>query len=116
MSNKPAQITEFSDKVLSIVWDDGHESLYIYEDLRQACPCATCRQQRKTSKNGKLLFKKTIPLRTKPDGIKPLSVESIGQYALKFHWNDKHDTGIYSFEFLRDLCSCEACNPPAEES
>ncbi|MCA9811024.1 MAG: DUF971 domain-containing protein, partial [Candidatus Dadabacteria bacterium] len=33
---------------------------------------------------------------------------------LKFHWNDKHDTGIYSFEFLRDICSCEACTGSRE--
>lgn len=109
MNHKPADITEFSDTALSIVWDDGHESLYLYEDLRQACPCATCRQQRKTSKTGKPPFKKTIPLRVKPDGIRPLRVEPVGQYALKFYWNDKHDTGIYTYELLRELCSCEEC-------
>ncbi|HSC33969.1 MAG TPA: gamma-butyrobetaine hydroxylase-like domain-containing protein [Thermodesulfobacteriota bacterium] len=106
---KPAEITEFSDTALQIIWDDGHESIYLYEDLRQECPCATCRQLRKTSKNGKLPFKKTIPLRVQSSSIKPLSIEPVGQYAFRFSWNDKHDTGIYTYEFLRELCSCEEC-------
>ena len=64
---------------------------------------------RKTSKNGRLPFKKTIPLGTKSPAIKPLGIEHVGQYAFKFSWNDKHDTGIYTYEFLRELCSCEEC-------
>ena len=110
MKYKPAEMTEFSDTALRILWDDGHESVYLYEELRQECPCATCRQLRKNSKDGKLPFKKTIPLRVKAASIKPLSIEPVGQYALKFGWNDRHDTGIYTFEFLRGLCSCEECS------
>lgn len=108
--HKPAEIAEFSDTALLIVWDDGHESIYLFEDLRQECPCATCRQLRKTSKTGKLPFKKTIPLRVQSAAIKPLRTEHVGQYAIKFSWNDKHDTGIYTYEFLRELCSCEECS------
>lgn len=106
---KPAEITEFSDTALQIIWDDGHVSIYPYEDLRQECPCATCRQLRKTSKNGRLPFKKTIPLRANSSSIKPLGIDPVGQYAFRFSWNDKHDTGIYTYEFLRELCSCEEC-------
>ncbi len=109
MKYRPAEVNEFSDTALLIVWDDGHESIYTYEDLRQECPCATCRQLRNKSENGKIPFKKTIPLRLKKEGIRPLTVEPVGQYAYKFNWNDKHDTGIYTFEFLRGLCSCEEC-------
>jgi DUF971 family protein len=106
---KPNEITEFSDTTLMIVWGDGHESLYLYEDLRQDCPCATCRHLRKNSDTGKLPFKKTIPLRVKSAQIKPLEIEPMGHYAYKFHWNDKHDTGIYTFEFPRNLCACNEC-------
>jgi DUF971 family protein len=109
MKCKPAEVTEFSDTALRILWDDGHESIYLYEDLRRECPCATCRQLRKASKNGRLPFKKTIPMGTKSSAVKPLGIEHVGQYAFKFSWNDKHDTGIYTYEFLRDLCSCEGC-------
>ncbi|NIP31783.1 MAG: DUF971 domain-containing protein, partial [Candidatus Dadabacteria bacterium] len=47
---KPKEINEFSDTALSILWDDGHESIYLYEDLRKHCPCASCNELRKSSK------------------------------------------------------------------
>jgi DUF971 family protein len=28
----------------------------------------------------------------------------VGRYALNFRWSDGHETGIYSFQYLRDLC------------
>lgn len=108
---RPREVSEFSDTALMITWSDGHESIYLFEDLRQECPCATCRQLRKNSKTGKLPFKKTIPLKANAKAVRPLKLEPVGRYAFKFTWNDKHDTGIYTFEFLRNLCTCEACLP-----
>ena len=111
MPRGPKDITEFSDTTLMIIWDDGHESLYLYEDLRRSCPCASCSD--KGIKAGKRLstFRKTIPLNTQSVGIKPLDIENIGLYAIRFKWNDRHDTGIYTFELLRGLCGCEECRP-----
>jgi len=34
--------------------------------------------------------------------IKDLSL--VGRYALNFQWSDGHQTGIYSFKYLRELC------------
>jgi DUF971 family protein len=31
------------------------------------------------------------------------AVESVGRYALRVRFADGHDTGIYSFELLREL-------------
>lgn len=28
----------------------------------------------------------------------------VGRYALNFRWSDGHETGIYSFRYLRELC------------
>jgi DUF971 family protein len=27
----------------------------------------------------------------------------VGEYALRFDWSDGHKTGIYPFDFLRDI-------------
>jgi DUF971 family protein len=35
--------------------------------------------------------------------VHPLSVEYVGEYALRFDWSDGHKTGIYPFDFLRDI-------------
>ena len=36
-------------------------------------------------------------------------IESVGNYALMFRWADGHDTGIWAFPRLRELCPCESC-------
>jgi DUF971 family protein len=33
----------------------------------------------------------------------------VGRYALGFDFSDGHNTGIYPFEVLRDLCRCPTC-------
>jgi DUF971 family protein len=113
MELKPTEISEFSDTTLLIIWNDGHESLYLYEDLRNACPCASCSGSRKSGGKGKSAFKKTIPIGIKSTSIRPYEIEDIGLYAIRFKWNDRHETGIYTFEFLRDLCTCDECKPVA---
>jgi hypothetical protein len=35
----------------------------------------------------------------------------VGNYALSFAWSDGHQTGIYTFGHLRDLCPCPQCLP-----
>lgn len=89
---------------LTIQWSDGHASAYPYRLLREQCPCATCTElerPRAAAPNPLIL------LGAKP--IKPLRAELVGRYALQIFWNDGHSTGIYSFEFLRRLCSCAEC-------
>jgi DUF971 family protein len=33
----------------------------------------------------------------------------MGAYALRVDWSDGHDTGIYTFEYLLEICPCEKC-------
>ena len=34
---------------------------------------------------------------------KVLNVAAVGRYAIKVTWADGHDTGIYTFDYLRQL-------------
>lgn len=110
----PLEIKEFSETALSIIWQDNHHSLYLYEDLRNACPCAKCNETRKSRVN-EIPFKRTIPIGISYSSIKPPKIEQVGNYALKFYWSDRHSTGIYTYKFLRELCTCDECtgNVPA---
>ena len=36
--------------------------------------------------------------------IQVVDAKMVGNYAIKIEWSDEHDTGIYSFEYLRELC------------
>ena len=38
-------------------------------------------------------------------------IEAVGNYAINLGWADGHDTGIYSYAYLRELCSCDECRP-----
>ena len=42
-----------------------------------------------------------------PDELTIEDVEIVGRYALNFRWSDGHDTGIYSFRYLREVCESE---------
>jgi DUF971 family protein len=38
-----------------------------------------------------------------PEGVYPTAIEYVGRYALQFNWSDGHSTGIYSYDYLRQL-------------
>ena len=91
---------------LAIVWKDGHRSVYAYDDLRRACPCATCREERGRSEPADALRVLPAHALTRAELV---GVEWVGWYAFRFRWADGHDTGIYAFDYLRSLCPCDAC-------
>ena len=89
---------------LTIQWSDGHASAYPYRYLRDHCPCASC------SEIDPAKHADPLPLPmfgTKP--LKPDRAELVGRYALQIFWNDGHSSGIYSFQYLRELCPCTEC-------
>ena len=96
---------------VDIDWKDGHLSQYSFPYLRNACPCALCDEER--TKTGRQPGEEARP---KPGELpmfkaqpKPVSAEPVGKYALKFKWNDGHELGIYSWQWLREICQCEEC-------
>lgn len=78
-----------------IKWSDGIESRYSSLDLRDACRCAGCRDER----TGKKTLERAA---IRPD-IYPDQVEPVGNYVVAFTWNDGHREGIYTWELLRGL-------------
>ena len=47
-------------------------------------------------------------LQTGKKHVKIADLESIGNYAVRLHFDDDHNTGIYSWEYLRELCMNQA--------
>jgi prepilin-type processing-associated H-X9-DG protein len=93
-----------ANDALSILWADGHASVYSYQFLRDRCPCATCGEGGGRDRQPSNLLPM---LGVKP--LKPERAELVGRYALQIFWNDGHSTGIYSFDYLRSLCPCPEC-------
>ena len=82
-------------RTLSVLWEDGHRDDFDVRDLRMACHCALCIEE---MSGRQLLDPKTV----RPD-VSPRVISSIGNYAIGFDWNDGHNSGIYSFDYLRSL-------------
>jgi DUF971 family protein len=102
---------------LEIDWADGHRSAWNFAWLREACPCATCVEQRKAEgrKPGQLKSRpaELLPMYTPP--VKPASAHAVGRYAIQFNWLDGHSGGIYSWDYLRRSCQCPECTFAADE-
>ncbi len=92
---EPTRIIEQSDSEVTIEWSDGAETRYTAVQLRRACPCAGCIDEwtgEKTLDDGSVAADLTF---------KHISI--VGRYALNFHFTDGHDSGIFSFAYLRNL-------------
>lgn len=111
ISTDPAEITVTRDtREMRIRWQDGHESSYSFDLLRKECPCALCNDLRSKppAPAGPNLAVLSGPV-VRAGEIQVTEVKPIGRYAVNFVWSDGHDSGIYSYSFLRTLCPCPAC-------
>jgi DUF971 family protein len=86
---------------LQIDWQDGLKSIYPLSLLRSLCPCAVCKTQREEQAKRKSLLN-ILPGNYSGE-IQAVHAELVGNYALRIEWSDKHDSGIYSFQYLRDV-------------
>lgn len=92
---EPLQIIEESDAEISIKWSDDTETRYNAAQLRRSCPCAGCINE--------WTGEKMLDPAGVPDDLSFKHISIVGRYALNFHFSDGHDTGIFSFNFLREL-------------
>lgn len=82
---------------VAVEFMDGHRCRFDLEDLRRACPCASCRGARDQGRE---------PWPT-PRSPLPLSITDaalVGAWGLSITWNDGHATGIYPWDALRRWC------------
>ncbi len=87
---------------VTLTWPDGHVSRFSLEQLRLACPCAFCRNRRDRGE----------PAWSGAGAAGELRAEGaklVGHWGLQLHWNDGHETGIYSWSLLRGWCPCPEC-------
>lgn len=108
---RSVQVNVTAGTGMEIAWKDGHESRYSFQWLRDACPCATCKEEREKSGRALGAAPKAKPgeLPMFRAAAKPIQVTPVGRYAISFKWNDGHEHGIYSWNFLRENCPCAEC-------
>ena len=87
-------------KELAIQWSDGSESYLNLELLRRACPCAACGGEPDVLGN---VLRPEVSYTDRSFQLDSFVV--VGGYAIQPRWRDGHNTGIYSFQYLRRLSS-----------
>ena len=121
----PTRLHLKKDERLEIDWADGRRCIYTVTYLRSMCPCAQCRTVRQggdpTQPHGGSPGSATPPpapgqppAKKKPlltilpgNYAKPLhavAAELVGNYGVRIEWSDQHGSGIYSFQYLREIC------------
>ena len=105
---KPTSITLNRQlRQLIITWVDDHTTALPFDDLRAACPCAVCKEERSQTVSPvdtnmiELTPVKTLDIKT---------LQQVGGYALQPTWNDGHTAGFYPWEYLRGICPCSDCD------
>ena len=92
---EPREIKQEGDAGLRITWADDCVCVYSAAELRRACPCAQCVNE--------WTGQRTLKPETISEGLTIGDISVVGRYALNFRWSDGHETGIYSFRYLREL-------------
>ncbi len=97
-----ADIQTIGDE-LAIKWADGTESFVKLEKLRRHCPCAGCKGE--TDIMGNLYKNPDKPLT--PSAFQLTRLGLVGGYAVQPLWADGHGTGLFSFDYLRQVAGSE---------
>lgn len=100
---RPLDVQQIGDE-LAVKWDDGTETFVLLKKLRQFCPCAGCKGEMDVMGN---LYKgpeKKLP----PEAFQLRRISNVGGYGLQPVWGDGHTTGIFSYDYLKQIAAHES--------
>lgn len=109
---RPLDLDLQRDKALTVRWSDGRVSIYPIAYLRKMSPSADARALRDEMKHNPLTV---LPASTGAGPLTAVDAELVGNYALRIRFSDGHDTGIYSWAYLRSIDPNRVV-PPADPS
>ncbi len=94
MIEQPSEITlHQQSRELEIAFADGSRFRFPYEFLRVHSPSAEVRGHGPGQE----------VLQTGKQEVKVLGIEPVGSYAIKIEFDDGHDSGLYTWEYLQHL-------------
>lgn len=98
---RPTNLSLTADNQLLIEWSDGQNRVYSFRELRDHCPCASCREKRLQPPPPSTILPVISAAEAQP--LKLLDMSPVGNYAYTIKFSDGHDTGIFTFALLREL-------------
>ncbi|MDX9910360.1 MAG: DUF971 domain-containing protein [Phycisphaerales bacterium] len=108
-ANTPHRLDLKKDRGLTIEWADGSTSYFTIAYLRRMSPSADMIELREQMRKN--------PLTVLPSGgggssgggggsggeLVAMDAELVGNYAIRIRFSDGHSTGIYSWDYLREI-------------
>jgi DUF971 family protein len=95
-SPTPLEIAPESPTEMRLAWTTGQRYAVPNLELRFLCPCAGCVDER--------TGERTHQRETLAPDVRATRAQLVGRYALQITWSDGHDTGMYPFERLYEIC------------
>ena len=101
MNIQPDKLELTKSGNLRIAWSDGQVREYAVRELRDKCPCATCREKR----NAPPPPATSLPILSAAEAapLRIAAMSPVGRYAYSIDFSDGHDTGIFTLESLREM-------------
>ncbi len=100
---RPRHLDLKKDRGLTVEWEDGTTSYYSIAYLRRMSPSAEQRQLREEMARNPLTVLPSSPAASSGEALTATGAELVGNYAVKIRFSDGHDTGLYSWEYLRSI-------------
>ncbi len=101
MEQPPAHLELEKDRGLTVRWPDGASSFYPIDYLRRMSPSAEARILREELARNPLTVLPDSPGDGRP--LTALAAELVGNYAVRIRFSDGHNTGLYSWDYLRQI-------------
>lgn len=98
----PRKLDLKKDRGLTVEWADGATSYFTIAYLRRMSPSADMKELRtEMSRNRLAVLPQKMGRSSGP--LVAVGAEMVGNYAIRIHFSDGHSTGIYSWEYLRQI-------------
>lgn len=101
----PTEVRRISPAEIQITWSNGQLFRYRAAALREACPCASCREKRRADQAEEESRAFVLPVLSAAEA-RPTTIEQlrpVGNYAYNISFGDGHRTGLFTLEFLYQL-------------
>ena len=92
---EPVRFEQADPQHVQVTWKDRSRVTYLAQDLRRACPCATCVDE--------LTGAPLLDPQTVPEDLAIVDADVVGRYAFRFSFSDGHSTGLYTFDRLHAM-------------
>jgi DUF971 family protein len=99
---RPVHLDLKQDRGLSIQWEGGTSSFYPIAYLRKMSPSADAKALREELSRNPLTVLPGSGGKSKGP-LRATNIEFVGNYAIRIVFSDGHETGIYSWKYLREI-------------